>query len=115
MRCDHVLVEGDAETGAGRQWEGAVHDRGNAASRVANMDRLAGRDRDVHLARDLRERTHVVWRHRLLDPPRPVGLELARDRDSLRRREAAMHLDEDLAVGSDPITDRLDERDRTAE
>ena len=36
MRCDHVLVEGDAETGAGRQWEGAVHDRGNAASCVAD-------------------------------------------------------------------------------
>src|SRR5439155_12117767 len=85
------------------------------AELVPYMDSLAGRDRNLHLARDLRQRTHVLGRHRLLDPAGPVGLELARDRDRLRRREAAVHLDEDLTVGSDPVADRLHEADRAPE
>ena len=82
---------------------------------VAHVDALARRDRHVDLARDFRERADVVRRHGLLDPPRPVRLELARDGDRLRRREAAVHLHEDLAVRADPFARGLHERDGAAE
>src|SRR5207237_10666103 len=103
-----------------------THDRGvrrddvrgsaleDLAELVPDVDALAGRDRDIHFARDLRERADVVRRHRLLDPAGAIWLELACDRDRLRGSETAVHLDKDLAVRTDALPSRLDERDRAA-
>src|SRR5207245_5654375 len=73
--------------------------------------------RNTHgdFSRDLRERLEVFGWYRLLDPTGTVRLELASDRDGLRRREAPVHLDEYLAVGPDAFACGLDKVDRAAE
>ena len=125
VRCDQNVVRLGPRRELSRLGEPAHHRevrlddvRGSPfedlAELVPDVDPLAGRDRDVHFARDLHERADVVRRHRLLDPARAIWLELACDRDGLRGSETAVHLDKDLAVRTDALASRLDERDRAA-
>ena len=57
-----------------------------------------------------RERRGVFRRHRLLDPFRVVRLEHRRHADRGRRREAAVHLDQNLHVGTDRVAHGRDDR-----
>ena len=77
-----------------------------ARSPVAIGRRVAARTRAI--------RHGIFRRHRLFDPFGLERLEQLRHRGRGRRREAAVHLDHDLHVGSDRLAHGGDDRDGAA-
>ena len=91
----------------------AASRRQQIPERRERVQPLPGGDRDRGLRRDVAEPRRLVGRHRFLEPARREPLEIAREGRRLCRGEPAVHLDEQLDVGSDRVPHGLDERDRS--
>ena len=87
--------------------ETALDDRTDVGNRVRP---LSGRDRHARPGAHARQRLVVVRRHRLLEPLGIVGLEDRRRPKRCGGREAAVHLDQDLHVGTDSVAHGCDNR-----